>query len=276
MSRRRSKRRVKKMVGYGAVGLVSVVLVVLIVLGLVRTPGEVDPLVRDPDVVIDGEGYDRRRELRHTLMIGVPDDDSFGAQYLTLITTDMTTKQYYFTNIDYRIKTWIKPLNVRDNTANEQGLIEAALGKAQTYGNGGQTSSWNTAEAIERMLDISITTVICLHTTAGEAPMFQSAPATALTNLLTDIKSSVVSTGKSFKVAVGDICVWSNFTSEKEFENLIEQLNSYTCTPESPYTLGGTPVSEGLYEVDQKKLNDLRVRLYLKKVDTETTVGGQS
>lgn len=276
MSRRRSRRRIKKMVGYAAVGLVSVVLVVMIVLGLVRTPGDVDTLERDPDVVMDGEGYDRRRELKHTLMIGVPDDDSMGAQYLTLITTDTTTGQYYFTNIDCRIKTWIKPLNVRDSNANEQGLIEAALGKAQTYGNGGQTSSWNTAEAIERMLDISITTVICLHTTGGEAPLFQSAPTLALSTLLSDIRSSAASTGKTFKAAVNDICVWSNFTSEKEFENLIERLNSYTCTPESPYTLGGTPVSDGLYEVDQRELNDLKARLYLKKVDTETLGGGKS
>lgn len=272
MSRRRSRRRIKRMVGYGAVGLVSVVLVVLIVLGLVRTPGGGDPLVKEPDVVIDGEGYEKRRELKHTLIIGVPDDDSLGAQYLTLITTDMTTKQYYFTNIDYRIKTKIKAID----SHNRQELIEAAIGKAQTYGDGGRTSSLNTADAVARMLDIGVPDIICVRTTGGEAPLFQSAPAAALSNLLTDIKSTVAKTGKNFTAATSEVCVWSGLDTEDKLDYLIKQMNTYACTPESPYTLSGTPVSEGLYEVDQKKLNDLKVRLYLKKVDTETTAGGQS
>lgn len=272
MSRRRSKRRIKRMVGYAAVVLVSVALVVLIILGLVRTPGGGDPLIKEPDAVIDGEGYEKRRDLKHTLIIGVPDDDSLGAQYLTLITTDMVTKQYYFTNIDYRIKASIKTIDKH----NRYSLIEAAIGKAQTYGDGGRTSSLNTAEAVASMLDISVPDVICLRTTGGEAPLFQSAPAAALSNLLIDIKSEVAKTGSNFTAATKNVCIWSGLDTEDKLNYLIEQLNSYACTPESPYTLSGTPVSEGLYEVDQKQLNDLKVHLYLRKIDAETAVGGQS
>lgn len=272
MSKRRSKRRIKKMVGYAAVVLVSVVLVVLIILGIVRTPGGEDPLIKEPDVVINGEGYEKRRDLRHTLIIGVPDDDSLSARYLTLITTDMATKQYYFTNIDYRIKASIRP----SDKHNRQELIEAAIGKAQAYGDGGRTSSLNTAEAVARLLDISVPDAICLRTTGGEVPLFQSAPAAVLSTLLSDIKSVAAKTGENFTAATSDVCVWSGLDTEDKFNYLIEQLNTYTCTPGSPYTLGGTPVSEDLYEVDQNKLNDLKVRLYLKKIDAETMAGGQS
>lgn len=276
MSKRRSRRKIKKMIGYTAVGLVSILLIVLIVLGLTRTPGGEDPLVKNPVLVVDGVGYEKRRDLSHVLMIGVPDDEALGAQYLTLVTMDRTTNQYFITNIDYRIKALVEPLNVRVSTANEQGLVESAIGKAQTYGDGSQTSSWNTAQTVERMLDINISTVICLHVTGGEAPQFQSAPAAALSTLLADIDSAVATTGKTFPAVVADTCVWSDITGRGDFQNLLEQLNAYTCTSTQPYVLTGTPLEDGTYEVDQNKLNDLKIQLFLKKIDTEVTDGGES
>lgn len=276
MSRKRSRRRIKKAIGYAAVGLVSAALIVLIVVGLVRTPGGESPQVKDPDVVVNGVGYERRRELQHILLIGVPDDESMGAQYLTLITMNRSTEEYVFTNIDYRINAWIKPLNVYDSRVNEQGLIQAAIGKAQTYGDGSQTSSWNTARAVERMLDISIYSVMCLHTSGSEVPQFQSAPAMALSKLLNEINIVSATTGKPFVTAARDVCVWSEFAGQADLQDLIDRLNSYTCTSVRPYALVGVPVSEGLYEISQQELDRLKVELFLRKIDSEASTGGQS
>lgn len=278
MSKRRSRRKIKKMIGYTAVGLVSILLIVLIVLGLTRTPGGEDTLEKDPVLVVDGVGYEKKRDLDHVLMIGVPDDEALGAQYLTLVTMDRTTNQYFITNIDYRIKALVEPLNVLVSTANEQGLVEIAIGKAQTYGDGSKTSSLNTAQAVERMLDINISTVICLHVTGGVVPQFQSDPVAALSTLLTDIDSAVTTTGKTFSDVVADTCVWSDITTRDKFQNLLDQLNAYNCTSTQPYVVTGTPLEEeeGTYEVDQKELNDLKIQLFLKKIDTETTDGGTS
>lgn len=276
MSRRRSRRSTKRIIGYAAVGVVSVALIVLIILGLVRTPGGESPQVKDPDVVVDGVGYEKRRELQHLLLIGVPDDESLGAQYLTLITMNRSAEEYVITNIDYRINAWIKPLNVYDSRVNEYGLIQASIGKAQIYGDGAQTSSWNTARAVERMLDISIYSVMCLRTSGSEAPEFQSAPAMALSKLLAEINNVCATTGKPFAAAAKDVCVWSEFAGSAGLQDLVDRLNRYTCTSARPYTLVGAPVSEGVYEISQQELDRLKVELFLKKIDTETSTGGES
>lgn len=270
----RHKKRTKKIVGYSLVAVVSVVLVACIAIGLIQSRdrrGSIDQ--NRSDVVIDGVGYEKNRDLMHILFIGVSDGSRKEAKYLTVLSIDQSHRKYFFTNIDSRIKTRVDPINEYGVSAGETSYIETTLGRAQVYGDGTQRSSWNTAYAIDRMLDINIRRVICMRLSSTEQPLFQTSPLKALESMKVDIMERT-GQGVDFQSALDEICVWADdITGSGDIDALIEQLNGCECTssPEPHALMGGEPDDNGVVTVSRQAINDLKIRLYLREIGPVST-----
>lgn len=275
---RRREKHTKKVVGYSLVAVVSVVLVAAIAVGLIRSRdqhGDIDQI--QPDVIIDDVGYEKNRDLVHILFIGVPESGKKEATYLTVLSIDQSHQKYFFTNIDCRLKARVDLINEYGVSVGS-GYIETNVGSAQLYGDGAQRSSWNTAHAVDRILDINIRRVICVRLTSTEQPLFQTSPLRALESMKVDILGRT-ELGVDFQSALNEVCVWADdITGSTDIDALIEQLNGYECTSSpDPYSLvGGEVDDKGIATISQQSINTLKTRLYLREIGPVSTTAEES